>query len=215
MRIRKILLILIIVLGLSGCVNLNNLDYEDIINDLSNKPKPANIYKRGYQFYIPKGLQLSNAGSNYAIISSDRSYYYLYVDLISYNKKSELNYEKTQNSIYATTINYDGKSGYVEIKLWENNQYLIEIMYNYAKIEVMVDESLIKQTLINSISILNSIKYNDIIIEKLLSDDNLIYTTEIFDMFKDTEDNSNILDYVETEDLNYEKEEVKDTDFIN
>ncbi len=215
MKIRKLLLILIIIFCVSGCTNLNNLSYDDYINTLSSKPKQANTYKKGYQYYIPKGLHLSDAGSNYAILSSKNLNYYLYIDLVSYNEEKDFVYEKNENAVYSTKISYNGKEGYAEINLWENNQYLIEIMYNYAKIEVMVEESLINQALVNSISILNSIKYNDIIVENLLKDDNLTYTEEIFDMFEETEEDDDYLDFVEEDNIIENEEEVKDTDFIN
>ena len=104
----------------------------------------------------------------------------------------------------------------MEINLQENNQYLIEIMYNYAKIEVMVDKDEINEVLINSINILNSIKYDSIVIEKLLKDDKLNYTEEIFDMFAKKKNNSNILNYSETtEDVSSGEIDIKDTDFLN
>ena len=215
MKIRKILLILMIIFCVSGCTNLDSLSYDDFINSLSTKPKHANTYKRGYQYYIPKGLQLSDAGDNYAVLSSSSNNYYLYVDLVSYNEEKTFVYEKNENAVYSTRISYDGKEGYAEINLWENNQYLIEIMYNYAKIEVMVEESLIKQALANSIAILNSVKYNDLIIENLLKDDNLTYTEEVFDMFEETEKEEDSLEFVEEDNNIKDEEEVKDTDFIN
>lgn len=213
MKIKRIFLVLVIALCLSGCVNIEKLSYEQIVNNLSLKSKKANTFKRGHQFYVPKGLHLKDSGDNYAILTSPTTNYYMYIDLVSYNAKKNLKYEPKENLVYSTSINYQDKKGYVEIKLCENNQYLIEIVYNYAKIEVMVDESLVKKTLANSISILNSIEYNDLIIEQLLSDDNLDYTEEVFDLFENTKDDSNILDYdeekVETE------EELEDTDDIN
>ena len=129
MRIRKILLVLIIVFSLSGCVNLNNLEYTDIINTFSSKPKPANTFKKGYQYYIPKGLQLSDSGTNYAILSSGNVNYYLYVDLVSYNEAKKFSYEIDKNALYSTGINYEGKQGYVEINLWENNQYYCNFLF--------------------------------------------------------------------------------------
>jgi len=215
MKLKKIFLILIIIFCLSGCVNLNSLNHDTIVNTLSHSPKPANTFKNGHQFYVPKGLQVSDSGTNYAILSSSDVFYYLYIDLVSYNVKKNFNYETNDEAIYSTKINYNGKRGYVEIKLWENNQYLIEIMYNYAKIEVMVDESLIKKALINSIVILNSIKYNDTIIDNLLNDDNLTYTEEIFDMFEEVEENSSNLDFEVNDAEEEEQVEIKDTDFLN
>ena len=92
---------------------------------------------------------------------------------------------------------------------------MIEIIYNYAKIEVMVDKDMIKNALANSISILNSIKYNDEVIEQLLNDDNLDYTEEVFDMFKDYHDNSDILDRDTNDETIVEQDEPKDLDYIN
>lgn len=215
MKIKKIFLVLIMIFCLTGCVNLKDLSYDNIVNNLSNKAKLPNVYKKGHQFYVPKGLHVYESGPSYTIIASSDTFYYLYVDMVSYNAKKQFNYEIDKDAVYSTMINYNGKSGYAEIKLWENEQYLIEIMYNYAKIEVMVDESLINRALLNSINILNSIKYNDQIIENLLEDDNLTYTEEVFDMFKESEDNSDILDF-DNEDKNEEvKDEIKDTDFLN
>ena len=215
MKLRKILLILIIAFSLAGCVNLDNLSYSDILNNLSLKPKNANVFKKGHQFYLPKGMHIKDSGENYAIISSSDVNYYLYIDLVSYNNKSNFTYEKNNNVFYEVSLNNNGKKGYAQINLWENNQYLIEIVYNYAKIEVMVDENLIKKALANSVSILNSIKYDDLVIKDILADDNLDYTEEIFDLFEDTKDNSNILDFDDTIVEEIEKEEIKDTDYIN
>ncbi len=214
MNIKKILLILIIILGLSGCVNINDMSYDDALNTLQNSPKRTNTYRKGFQFYTPKGLQQVDASNNYVILSGNReNEYYLYVDLVSYSKKKELNYQKNSKAIYSEIISYDNKKGYIEINLWENNKYLIEIMYNYAKIEVMVDDALINKAMINSINILKSIKYNDEIIDEMLKDDNFNYTEEVFDMFKDVY-NDKLEQNNDTESTTI-YDEIKDTDFLN
>lgn len=214
MKIKRIILMLIVIICLSGCTNIYDLGYDDIVNKLSEKAKHANTYRKGYQLYIPKGLSIEDAGNNYVVVASNDTKYYLYIDLVSYNAEKKIDYKTKTDCLYSKKINYEDKVGYVEIKLWENNQYLIEIMYNYAKIEVMVNEDMINKALVNSINILNSVRYNDIIIENLLNDDNLTYTEEIFDIFEDNQDNSDILDYVEEETTETE-EEVKDADYIN
>ncbi len=190
MKKKSFLLILIIII-LTGCTNINNLTYQDIINEVLPVTKNTNTHRNGYSFYVPKGLQVNDAGSRYVTLNNDHFNYYLYVDFLSYKNKKELNYEPNANAYYSSILNYDGKNGYVEINLWENEHYLIEIMYNYAKIEVMVDENEIKEALINSCLILKSIQYNDTIIDILLTDDNLDYTEEIFDIFKNKENSSN------------------------
>ena len=215
MKIKKIMLIIITILCLAGCVNIKNLSYDEILNTLSNKPKNANTFKKGYQYYVPDGLSLNDSGTNYAVLSSSDITYYLYVDMVSYINKNPKEYEIDNTLEYSKRINYDNKTGFVEIKLVENNKYLIEIMYNYAKIELMVEESLINKALINSISILNSIEYNDTIIENIINSDKLNYTEENYELFDEEKNNSNILNYIEEDEEKVEQEEIKDTDFIN
>ena len=213
MKIKKIFLSILLLILLCGCTNINNLTYDDIINTLSLKAKSPNEYKKGFQFYVPKGLLVEKSGTNYTILSSNGINYYLYVDLVSYHNKNKDEYERQENYVYSEKIKYENKTGYAEIKLLENNKYLIEIMYNYAKIEVMVEENLIKNALVNSISILNSVRYNDSAIERMLNDDELSYTEENYELFDEDKSNSNILNSTQ-EDVE-EKEEIKDTDYVN
>ena len=216
MKTKKILLIVLSCFILVGCTNLKNVSYDEIMNNLTIAPKKANIHRQGYQFFIPQGMQVKKAGVSYAILSSNNIDYYLYVDLISYNAKDDnFVYEINKDALYSTTLNYQNKKGYVEVKLQENNQYLIEIMYNYAKIEVMVDENKVKEVLSNSATILNSIRYDDLIIKDLLTDDNLDYTEEKFNMFDDIKENTNVLDYSNSTNQVEDKEKVKDTDYVD
>lgn len=216
MKTKKILLIILSCFILFGCTNLKNVSYDDIMNNLTLAPKSANVHRQGYQFFIPQGMQVKKAGVSYVILSSNNIDYYLYVDLISYNAKDDnFVYAINKHALYSTTLNYQNKKGYVEVKLQENNQYLIEIMYNYAKIEVMVDESKIKECLANSATILNSIRYDDLIIKDLLADDNLDYTEENFNMFDDIKENTNVLDYGDGTNQVEKEEKVKDTDYVD
>jgi hypothetical protein len=91
---------------------------------------------------------------------------------------------------------------------------MIEIMYNYAKIELMVDIDNVNNALINSINILKSIVYDDRVIETMLRDDNLTYTEENYNMFDKSNKKSSILNYTEDEEVVVE-DKIKDTDLIN
>ncbi len=217
MKIKKSIIILLILFLVTGCTNLKSLSYDDIIKKISENSNYVNTYRKGYRFYTPNGLRIDNAGTNYVIFSSNTVNYYLYLDFINYDKKQEIKHEVDKNSIYNKEINNEGFFGYVDIKMLKNNQYLIEIMYNYAKIEVMVDKDMINEALINSISILKSIRYNDTIIKNILESDSLDYTEEIFDLFKDVSSNSNTLEY--EDDKNDEDvlidDEIKDNDYVN
>ena len=215
MRTKKVILLIVMILCLIGCTNINDMSYDQIVNLLSIDAKNPNVFKKGYQFHLPSYLQLDDSGSNYSVITSSDITYYLFVDLVSYLNNTDFEYKVDNSLVYSRTIKYNKNKGFVEIKLLENDKYLIEIMYNYAKIEVMVDENLINKALINSISILNSIKYNDLIIERLLNDNDLSYTEEIFELFENDKNNSNILEYEKVTEDEIDQDEVKDTDFIN
>ena len=216
MKTKKLLLIGLIITMLCGCVNIENLSYEEILTGFSIDAKQVNSHRKGFSFYVPKSLKIDEAVTNYIIFASEKINYYLYIDMVSYLKKNTINYKINQDASYSKKIAHADKQGYIEVILQENNKYLIEIMYNYAKIEVMVEKSFINEALINSISILNIIKYNDKVIENLLNDDDLNYTEESFNIFEKKKNNSNVLDYGDVEEgSTNDSDKIIDSDFIN
>lgn len=216
MKIKKIVLSLLLILFVTGCSKVNDMTYDEIINNFATSKNSANTYRRGYKYFLPKGVSLNYAGANYAILdSSDNYYYYLFIDLIGYINKTEINTTKTSNYIYSKVFNCDNKIGYIYIKNAENDKYMIEIMYNYAKIELMVDSKNVKESIINSTSILKSIVYDDKVIEALLKDDNLTYTEENFNMFDKLNKKSGVLNYNNEENEIIRDVEIIDTDLIN
>ena len=139
--------------------------------------------------------------------------YYLYIDIISYLNKKESPYVINEKSLYSDSISHQNKSGYIEINE-QKEKYLVEIMYNYAKIEVMVDEKDLKKSVSNAIIILSSIKYNDGILENLTKENVLSYSEENVDIFSTNgKEKSNFLEYVETYDADDENS-VPDYDLI-
>ena len=52
MKIKKIFLILLMLIVISGCTNVNDLTYDNIINTLSLKAKNPNEFRKGYQYYV-------------------------------------------------------------------------------------------------------------------------------------------------------------------
>ncbi len=215
---KKIVIILLGIFFLTGCVKVNDLTLDEISNYINENNVNINTYRKGYSFYMPKGFAIEKAGSNYVIFSTDSTNYYLYLDFISYRTGKKLEHSFNDDAYYKKEIDNNGNFGYIDIKLWKNNQYLIEIMYNYAKIEVMVDKDMMNKVLINSINILKSIQYNDAIIDELLESDSLDYTEEVFDMFKDALDNSNTLEHENDNIINEDKTEImdtNDTDYLN
>ena len=92
-------------------------------------------------------------------------------------------------------------------------------MYNYAKIEVMVDsEENINLAIVYAADILRSIKYDNVVIKNLLGEDVLTFQEEEYDIFSTVKnDSSTYLKYSQAEDIDEEsdRKKVKDTDLLN
>lgn len=211
---KKIISIFIIILLTTGCTTIESNSYDEILtNTTNNLVNTTNINRVGYKYYLPKGMRLlSYEGSN-EIISHDENIYYLYVDYVSYYNKIPSSYTESKTAVYSKNILKDKKFGYIEIKNTENDKYFIEIMYNYAKIEVIVNSDDIASAITNSLIILTSVNYNDDIIDNLLEEDVLNYSEETFNIFETNSNDSNFLKVVEEYD-NYNEDKVPDYDLI-
>ena len=210
---KKIILIIIILVFTAGCTNINKLSYDDIVNNITTISTKDNIYRTGYSYYLPRGMKVADSTLYNEVIEDANSKYYLYVDVVSFYKKITKEYEINNNAIYSSKINYNDKFGYVEVNLLKNDKYLVEIMYNYAKIEVIVDKSNLNEAMLSIINILKSVEYNDSIIANLMGDDILNFNEEEFNIFNTKGSESNYL----TVDNDYKEEEEKifDPDLIN
>ena len=210
---KKIILIIIILVFTAGCTNINKLSYDDIVNNITTISTKDNIYRTGYSYYLPRGMKVADSTLYNEVIEDANSKYYLYVDVVSFYKKITKEYEINNNAIYSSKINYNDKFGYVEVNLLKNDKYLVEIMYNYAKIEVIVDKRYCNEAMLSIINILKSVEYNDSIIANLMGDDILNFSEEEFNIFNTKGSESNYL----TIDNNYKEEEEKipDPDLIN
>ena len=215
MKNKLIICILISFLFISGCTKISDTSYDDILNTISIKNNKQNTYNSTFKFYLPNELSVINYDEYNEILISENYKYYLYVDIISYYEKFTYEYTICEACFYSKKINYDGKYGYVEINLRENNQYLIEIMYNYAKIEVMVDYEDINLVLYNCVTILKDLEYNDMIIEPLVNNKSLNFKEETYDIFNPKSKDSSYLNIIDggTQDSNIEN--TKDFDLVN
>ena len=210
---KKIILIIIILVFTAGCTNINKLSYDDIVNNITTISTKDNIYRTGYSYYLPRGMKVADSTLYNEVIEDANSKYYLYVDVVSFYKKITKEYEINNNAIYSSKISYNDKFGYVEVNLLKNDKYLVEIMYNYAKIEVIVDEDGLNEAMLSIIYILKSIEYNNSVIENLMGDDVLNFNEEEFNIFNTKGSENNYI----TVDDDYEEEEEKihDPDLIN
>lgn len=215
---KKILLLSLIFL-LVGCTNLSDTSYENIISMTLNNRRMLlhNKTSQGYSYYLPRGLTVLEESNNNVTLKSEKYNIYLYVDLISYYNKIGNSYKENNTSYYSKTINNNDHFGYIEINLRDNDKYLIEIMYNYAKIEVIVNNKDINEMLSYAISILSSISYNDKIIENMIGEDILNYNENEYNIF-DTASSNVDLEYdleEEREKIDINQFDVPDTDLIN
>ena len=210
----KKILIIICLLFITGCSDIRKQSYDDIINNIATRANKDNVYRTGYSYYLPRGMQVADSTLYNEAITDARYKYYLYVDIVSYYKKVTKDYTINNNALVSKKLEYDGKFGYVEVNLLKNDKYLVEIMYNYAKIEVIVDKSNLNEAMLSIINILKSVEYNDSIIANLMGDDVLNFSEEEFNIFNTKGSESNYL----TVDKNASKEEdtkIPDPDLIN
>lgn len=191
---RRIVLIGLIALILTGCtiVRIDTTSIDNIINVvLSKEGSLYNRVGRGYKYYIPRGVTyIDSSGSNDKLYSNG-VYYYLYLDEISYYYKKASNYKEDSTKLYSRKLENNGKIGYLEISQ-KDSLYLIEFVYNYAKIEALVPKEDINNTVLNSSYILSTIKYNSNIIKLSLKEDFLKNKEETYNVFtqKNKDDNS-------------------------
>lgn len=209
---KKIILLCTLVIFLAGCTSINTSSIDSILNEtLSSTLKITNTQRNGYSYYLPRGLILKNTKSFNEKLEDDLYQYYLYVDVVSYNNKTKFKYTLNNKAYFSSSLENNGKFGYVEINNYKNNQYLIEIMYNYAKIEVVVYEKDIKNVLANAMTIISSISYNDNIIINYLSSSSFEGNEEVFNIFEIV----GRKDFLQVTDEETQEEENRDPDFIN
>lgn len=199
---KKIILI-ICLFFLTGCsmYYINNKSIEDIINlTIESNNDLYNTNNKGYRYYLPMGFNIFSDEDYNQILTSNSNKYYMYVDIVSYYYKNNLESERELNDYMYYSFDNEDKSGYIKVTK-DNDYFFVELYYNYAIIEVEVKEDDLRYAISRSISILCSIKYNDIIIEKIIGDNDIESSETKYEIPspKDKSDD-NILKYID----NYE-----------
>lgn len=197
---RKIILIGVIALLLTGCtvVRIDTTSIDNIVKVVTSKEGSLyNHVGRGYKYYVPRGVTyIDSSGSNDKLYSNG-VYYYLYLDEVSYYYKKAVDYKEDSSKFYSRKIKNDKKVGYLEIEK-KDNLYLVEFVYNYAKIEALVPEKELNNTVLNSSYILSTIKYNSNIIKLSLEEDFLKNKEEKYNVYtQKNKDESSFLRYEE------------------
>ena len=185
----------------------------------------------GFKNYIEKGSELvfkNNMELEFKIMANQKfktliysnpelveGSYYLYVDAVSHYNKVIEKYEVSDKAHTSMRISFEDKYGYLEINELEDGKYFIEIMYNYAKIEVIVREIDVKVVVSNSLSILSSIDFNNDVLKNLLDEEVSQFSEFEIDIFETvTTTDSQYLGTVEEKEDD-DEEEIYDSDYIN
>ena len=210
---RLIVLLSIVTILVTGC-SINKLDNNDIGKNIktlmSEKTKLYNVHYEGYKYYLPKGIGFLDKDDYNAILKDkNNNKYYLYVDVISYYHKVENDYEISNDSHYSKRLNYNGKTGYIQIDEVDD-KYFIQFVYNYAKMEAYVDEKELVDVVTNMCLVLRTIKYNDVVLESLIGENQLNYKEEDYTLFKADSSKESFLDVVEREETEKYKKDLED-----
>lgn len=192
---KKILGATLLILLLTGCCNINSLDYDSIIQEsLKEKSKP-NVAVRGYNIFLPRGMTIADSSEDNIKITSDKDTYYLYIDTIGYYNKEENEQNIIVDNIYKKTFNVNGKTLQTSISKYKN-KYFLEVTYNYGKIEVITNN--VKEALSKSLLILQNTEFNDVILESLIGKSSFDYNEIEFNLDKPNSNaNKEVLEFDE------------------
>lgn len=212
---KKCILLVFCFFFLVGCSSIQDESLDSILTEgMNSTVSLSNVNRTGYKYYLPNGMKSIDSHDYNEVVYSDKYPFYLYVDVVSYFHHVTGTYEESQDYYYSKALLKDNKFGYLQVKSLENNKYFIEIMYNYAKIEVIVAEKDIKRSVAYAIAILDSITYNDTVLGSLMGD-NVLNSNELeYNIFETAKSESNYLEIVEQYDQYKENDEIPDTDFI-
>ena len=194
----KLVIIMLSVFLLTGCtvVRIATDKIDTIINVILSKDNDLyNTIGKGYKYYKPRGVSSIDVSEYNEKLYSKGNYYYLYVDINNYYYKKEFTYEENENSYYSKYIDINDKTGYLEINKQESGLYLIEFLYNYSKIEALVEEKDINEAVLNASYILSTIKYNADVIKLMLNEDYFTNQEEKYNIFTPKVESSDFLKY--------------------
>lgn len=211
---RKYFLPLIIVLFcLTGCSNIVNKTPDEVIDLAFSSVSKTNTAFKGFKLYVSNNMNVINDNSGNVVLTSNGDKYYLYVDLISYYNKISNDYKVNDENtaFYTKILDKDSKSGYVLITKY-SDKYFVEVMYNYAKVEVITSNY--KEALSKSLILLNSIEFNDKIIDSLVGNNILEYDEEKFNLLGPSNETTNFLEWVEYDEEIEEDKNILDEDII-
>ena len=190
---KKVILILLLIIVTTGCsvVRIDTSNIDNIVNVILTKNnKLYNQVGQGYKYYLPGGVTYIDSDELNDILYCNGNYYYLYMDAINYYHQTTVEYEEDDSLYYSKAFNINegfNHSGYLEIEE-KDGMYYVEFVYNYAKIEAIVEKKDLNDTILNSSYILSTVKYNYNIVELMLNEDYFINKTGKYENYDTKED---------------------------
>lgn len=180
---KKYIILFLLVL-LTGCsiVRIDTSEIDNIVDIvLSKQNKLYNSEGIGYQYYIPRGVTHIETNDQVEKLYSDGTYYYLYIDTVSYYYKKHQKYEVNKDAYYYKDIDNNG-DGFLEIDK-QGSLYYIDFYYNNARIETVVSKDKINNAVLNCSYILSTVKFNKKVVKLMLDEDYFTNKTGKYDLF--------------------------------
>ena len=195
----------------TGCsaYSLNNLSNEDIIKlTINENNKLYNVNNKGYRYNLPIEFSVYSDRDYNQVLLSDNTKDYMNVDVVGYYYKNKYIKEHDESDYEFFEFDHDDKTGYLRITK-NNDNFFVELCYNYAIIEVEVKEDNIKYAVSRGMTILNSIKYNDLVIQKHINNNSLETSETLYNIPepKNKDESKNVLEYIDEYDENKGEED--------
>lgn len=181
---KKMILVFMLLFLVTGCtvVRINTSSIDNIVSVILSKDnKLYNRVGKGYKYYVPRSVLYIDTNELNDKLYSDGNYYYLYIDAVSYFYKNKVDYQERQDIYYSKKIK-GTKEGYLEI-IQEGSKYHITFVYNYSKIEALVDKNDINEVVLNASYILSTVKFNDNVIKLMLNEEYFTNKEEKYEKF--------------------------------
>ena len=124
----------------------------------------------------------------------------------------EKEYTVKEDIYYSRLLENGKKKGYINITE-KDDSYYIEIEYNYGKIEAYSSKENLTTVVMNSLYILKTLDFNDVVIDSLIGENKIEYKEEKFNL-EVSEDEEEYLGVRDEEDDSDEEDILVDEDTI-
>lgn len=195
---RKIIILILLLILVTGCTRIDTTtDYKKLFQSVIANNTPVNTATIGYKYYLPIGVSVQKDLEFNQELKVMNTTMYLYVDVVSYHFKNFTNYQETKHNYdYFEQVGDGTNYGFVAIKK-EEDKHFVKVVYNYGIIEAYVDETELSKIISYSALILNSIKYNDVMIEKIINDNNITSNETLYNIKKPSDSESKFSQYLQ------------------